>query len=315
MTNEALLQQYESLKDGCGIVELNNWTLLELSGADRKKFLHNFCTADTKGLEDGTTTEAFVLNGKGKTLGHVHLVALPERLLLVGPGHQAPALTEHLDKYIIREDVSIKNLTDETKFLFLGGEKSAAVLDDVFHLKMEPGQANVYKHLSGNKFDVFRGEIAGPGYLFLVSASNYADASAEILGRCDECSPEVLNAVRLEHGTPWFGFEINDSCLPQEVDRDEKTINFNKGCYLGQETVARIDALGRVNRLLRFAKLPGSAPSLGEEIKAGNMVTGTVLSSAEIPGSGESILSSIVKRSASAQDTELAIGDRTASVL
>jgi folate-binding protein YgfZ len=65
-----------------------------------------------------------------------------------------------------------------------------------------------------------------------------------------QCSLAALHMARIEHGFPWFGWDITEKNLPQEVNRHQRTISFHKGCYLGQETVARIDALGHVNRLL-----------------------------------------------------------------
>lgn len=315
MTDDELKLQYDTLKTGCGMIELRDWTLLELSGADRKSFLHNFCTADIKALDDGKTTEAFVLNGKGKIIGFVHVAALTDRLLLAGAGSQAKALVEHLDKYIIREDVTIKDLCNVTEFIFVGGEKAAAVLNDAFQIKVAFGDSDDCKLGTEASFTIVHGEIAGPGYLLLVNKADYADVSAEILGRCNECLPEVLEAIRLEHGTPWFGAEVDDSCLPQEIDRDEKAINFNKGCYLGQETVARIDALGRVNRLLRFAVLKEGTAAVGDELTANEKTVGTVLSAAKIPGTSKTILSAILKRSASNQGSSLQIENQTATIL
>lgn len=314
MTNDELTQQYDALKNGCGMVELSNWTLLELSGADRKSFLHNFCTADIKALDDGKTTEAFVLNGKGKILGFVHVVALADRLLLAGAGSQAKALIEHLDKYIIREDVTINDLSDTSEFIFVGGKQSASILKDAFQVEVDFGSSQDCKFGSEVSFAILHGEIAGPGFLLLLNKANYADVSDEILGHCTECLPEALEAVRLENGTPWYGAEVDDSCLPQEIDRDEKAINFNKGCYLGQETVARIDALGRVNRLLRFASTSGSAPNLGDEVCVDDKPMGTVLSVAKIPGQTEAVFGVLIKRSASATATNVKIGELAGTI-
>ena len=329
MTNDNSLNQYQALKHGCGYVELDNWTLLELSGADRKKFVHNFCTADVNGLQDNHTTEAFVLNGKGKILGHVHLVALPDRLLMVGAGDQAAALIEHLDRYIIRDDVAIKDLRAETKFMFVAGEKSSAAVKKAFDVELDFGRAKAFTGESNIAFDVLHAEIAGAGFLFVASGDCYASVS-ETLKKCAdaECASDVLEAIRLENRTPWFGREIDETNLPQEIERDEKAISFNKGCYLGQETVARIDALGQVNRLLRFANLPladpidpkgtaglRDAPPIGDEIYASGAVVGKVLSAIKIPGTSDALLGTIIKRSASGSGAEITIGSRVAHIL
>ena len=313
MTNADLIQEYDALKNGCGMVRLTNWSLLELTGADRKSFLHNFCTADVKALEDGKTTEAFVLNGKGKILGFVHVAALADRLLLAGAGAQAKALIEHLDKYIIREDVTIKDLFDESEFVFVGGTAAASNLKEAFQVELEFGGTQDCTTGSGINFAILHGEIAGPGFLLLVNKKHYSKV-VELVGGCTACTAEALEVVRLEHGTPWFDAEVDQSCLPQEIDRDEKAINFNKGCYLGQETVARIDALGRVNRLLRFATVGEATPKLGQEVCVDDKTVGTVLSTAKIPGTTDSIFGVLVKRSASVSGTKVKLGDHEATI-
>ena len=312
MTNNDSIKQYEALTTGCGLVRLSDWTLLELTGADRCKFLHNFCTADINGLEENHATEAFVLNGKGKILGYTHVVSLPDRLLLVGAGSQATTLIEHLDRYIIRDDVKIRDMSNETNFLFLAGQASSDVIESVFGITLAFGRA---KAVDDPKFDVVHGEIAGPGFLFL-AGNDAAEVETKLSSKSDStCDANVLETIRLENQTPWFGREVDDSNLPQEIDRDEKAINFNKGCYLGQETVARIDALGRVNRLLRYAKLSGEMPAIGQEIFADDLAVGNVLSAAKKPGTEDSVLGIIVKRSASNAGTEISIGSQTATVI
>ncbi len=94
----------------------------------------------------------------------------------------------------------------------------------------------------------------------------------------------VIESLRLEAGTPLYGVDISVENLPQEIARDTQAINFKKGCYLGQETVARIDALGHVNKLLLLVKFPASAAiPVGTELLAGDKVVGRVTSAAWSP--------------------------------
>lgn len=85
--------------------------------------------------------------------------------------------------------------------------------------------------------------------------------------------------ARLETGFPWFPVDVNEDNLPQEVARDEQAISFNKGCYLGQETVARLDAMGHVNRMLTGIKIDdASLPVVGAEITSDGQVVGKITS-------------------------------------
>ena len=98
------------------------------------------------------------------------------------------------------------------------------------------------------------------------------------------CGSQAVEMARLEAGMPLFGQDITDDNLPQEIGRDQKAISFTKGCYLGQETVARIDALGHVNRLLVGVRFGGSTiPGGGLQLRAGDKVIGHVTSAAWSP--------------------------------
>ena len=114
--------------------------------------------------------------------------------------------------------------------------------------------------------------IGEHSYLIAFNRENL-EAIRQMLDRAGatQCGFEALDAARIEQGTPWFGRDITEQNLPQEIDRDRQAISFTKGCYLGQETVARIDALGHVNRLLRGIRFDGDVvPSSGLELRVGN---------------------------------------------
>jgi tRNA-modifying protein YgfZ len=99
-----------------------------------------------------------------------------------------------------------------------------------------------------------------------------------------DCSHAAYDALRIEAGFPLFGHDITAQNLPQEVSRDSRTISYTKGCYLGQETVARIDALGHVNRnLVRLRFLGSQIPPIGASLLAGEDSVGTVTSAAWSP--------------------------------
>src|SRR5262249_54035500 len=112
-------------------------------------------------------------------------------------------------------------------------------------------------------------DLAGPeGFLIACQRADVGQVQAALVAAgavlCDE---SVFEAARIEYGTPLFGRDFSDENLPQEVGRDRQAISFTKGCYLGQETVARIDALGHVNRLLRGVKFESdSVPAIGTEL-------------------------------------------------
>ena len=113
-----LQNEFSALTKSAGFVRLPSRTLVRVTGADRASFLHNFCTADVKSLGPGKATEAFVLNGKGKIISHVLLLSLEDQIFLSGVGQQASELIQHLDRYIIREDVRSTGPIGRLRFVF-----------------------------------------------------------------------------------------------------------------------------------------------------------------------------------------------------
>lgn len=302
--------RYLAATQGAAWCRLSNWSLLELTGEDRKKFLHGFCTNEIVAMEEGQVTEAFVLDGKGKTLGYFHVACLADRLWLLGHGDQAGPVSEHLDRYLIREKVTITDRTQEMQFHLLLGElagKQAAEL----------GGAPVGGTLAPLTVTSLP-EIEGAAI-----ASDFAGHSVLLVGKTMPEFPssivevplQVVHAVRLQSQSPWFEIEVQPNNLPQEIDRDERTINFEKGCYLGQETVARIDSLGRVNKLLRFVSFADATVDAGATLTFNDQEVGQVLASAIIPGTNTGVASVMLKRVATKSGSEVRVGDQTLTVL
>ncbi len=123
-----------------------------------------------------------------------------------------------------------------------------------------------------------------------------------------EADPETFNVLRIEAGTPVFGKDITEDSLPQEIGRDARAISFVKGCYLGQETVARLDALGHVNQVLRGLLFTENAPMLapGTELEADGKRAGVVTSAAFSPLRNAPVALALVRTSHADLGTRLA---------
>ena len=262
-----LLAQHAALTQSVGIADLTGRTLLEIRGADRANFLHAFCTNNVKALQTGQSCEAFVTSPQGKTLGHVLVLCEADRLLLDTSPGQAKPLIDHFDRYVISEDVQFVDRTAETGVLLVAGARAAELLP-----------------IAGQQ-RAARVPYVSNGWFFWVAA---ADVQA-MIGKLEQagallCGPEAVEAARIEAGFPLFALDITEDNLPQEVGRDAEAISFTKGCYLGQETVARIDALGHVNKKLVGLKFAGDGvPEIGTPLLAGDKQVGSVTSSAWSP--------------------------------
>ena len=312
MLLENLAAQYRILKDDSGFVPVAQ-TVFSLSGNDRASFLHNFCTADVKGLQPGQNTEAFILNGKGKILGHVHLLATESEIIVVTVPGQFGAIFEHLDKYVIREDAKFSDLTDtSTCFFARGGSVSTLLskgLDELPATNQNwDGRETPFGFLAAAI------ERAGEGYLFVCSVHD-ADRVRNWLIELGvgECDPHALEIVRIESGTPLYAKDMDESNLPQELRRDDKTISFEKGCYLGQETVARIDALGHVNQFLVPLVFEAEV-SPEDEILVADKVQGKVTSVAWSPTHSGWVGLGYLKRAYCKTGTEFQVGQSKGTV-
>lgn len=277
------LHEYEALTGGAGLVDLGPRTLIELSGADRASFLHNFCTNDIRKLAPGESCEAFITSVQGKVLAHVQVFAGAESLLVETVGGWNEKLMAHLDRYLIREQVQLVDRSQEWGELLLAGANAKAALDSV----------------RAQSFDVRRVEIVQPQCHALILPREQLAGVATSLAAAGvvPCGEAALEMARLEAGFPWYGRDITDENLAPEVGRDKQAISYVKGCYLGQETIARIDALGHVNRLLVGVAFDAAEiPPAATELLAGDKVVGQVTSAAYSPRLGKPLALAYVRR-------------------
>lgn len=291
--------QYKALTGGVGLVDYSDRTQIEFTGADRAGYLHNLCTNAVRDLPPGQGCEAFLLNVKGHVIGHVSVFVSPHSIVLETVPGQAEKLLAHFDRYRIREDVQLHDRSLEWGELLLAG----AQLDVLFADRGWPAPgarlAHAQARLAEHSVWVRRVDYVGPrGFLVACSREALDDVLHLLLAAgAVRCGAEACEAARIEQGTPWFGRDITEENLPQEIDRNKTAISFTKGCYLGQETVARIDALGHVNRLLRGVKFSGeSIPTPGTELCAGGKVLGHVTSACWSPKLGSPLAIALVRR-------------------
>jgi len=313
------LGDYLALTEAAGLVDFSRRTLVELTGKDRASFLHNFCTNEIRKLPAGAGCEAFITSVQGKTLAYVSVFATPDALILETAPDQADKIIAHLDRFVIREDVTLSNRGLQWGELLLAGPRSADLLAGLATGEL-PGNrlTSTQLVLAGATVWLRRVEVAGPfGFLVECPRDELAKITAALLdaGAC-ACSREAFEAARIEQGMPEYGAEITDRNLPQEVGRDALAISFNKGCYLGQETVARIDALGHVNKLLAGIRFERSAaPQVGCELLAAGQPAGQVTSAAWSPKLGSPIALAFVRRGSSSPGTKLEFARGLAEVI
>ncbi len=240
----------KSALDEVAMFSLNGRTHIEITGADRASFLHNFCTNHIKGLATGRGCEAIVTSIKGRILFHVLVYAGIDSLWVETEPGYGPALIAHLDQYIITEDVQLADRTEEIGQMYLSGAGVEGLLSRVFDTPVTL-PANHNQILHEGVLVRHWGFGAAPGVSLVVSQGALDSWRSKLLAAgAIEDSHEIFEALRIENGFPKHGVDLTEDNLAQEANRTKLAISFTKGCYLGQEPIARIDALGHVNRLL-----------------------------------------------------------------
>ncbi len=278
--SDQMQAKYDALRSGAVLARAANRAQLAVTGKDRATFLHGFCTNDIKRLAVGEGCEAFLTNVQGRTVGLVNVFCDPGRLVLETVAGQVEPMIGGLDRYIIREDVQLVDHSQDWSLLRVAGPQAAALLKRSFAMEaaLQPWQ-HATCEWDGQPLVIRRVDACGSPEFLVGFESSAADRGWQALvdAGAVACDSSVLEVGRIEMGTPVFGIDITDDNLPQEVDRNATAISFTKGCYLGQETVARIDALGHVNRLLRGLRLDSQeVPPTGTEFfRDGNVVART----------------------------------------
>jgi len=292
--------EYAALTTGAGIVDFSDRTQIELTGADRQSFLHNLCTNEVRKLTPGAGCEAFLCNPQGHVLALVNIFCGADSLVLeTAPGQEARILTQ-LDKYLIREKVELHARSNEWAELYLAGPAAEALLQKLDLTVTQRLLDHTTACSGGVDVTLRRVDITQPGG-FLVSCPRASVAAVWQLlqhAGAKPCGTAATEMARIEAGTPLFGRDISDANLPQELARDSRAISFVKGCYIGQETVARLDALGHVNRTLCGVRFSGQEiPTPGLELTGdGGKSSGQVTSATFSPRLGAPLALAFVRR-------------------
>ena len=303
------------------IFRLGQCTALRILGKDRCKVLNNLATQDLRVLHTGECKETFITDPKGKVFGHGVVAAIEEELLFVSVPGQAEMLSKHLDRYIIMEDATIQDASSNYEAWLISDVSKVEVPNSG---TLERGQCKSIDIQNRSGLWIGAPWIGDRSALLLLDTT-IQDVDVQMAFGLPVMASslehrEGWEAMRIDQFWPWFGQDMDAKNLPQELDRNEQAISFNKGCYLGQETIARLDALGQVQKkLVRLEISEGSSPALesAEEVvlRSGDQEVGT-LRSVGVRPDGSIVALGYVKRSHFEIGTELKLGtDRTAKIV
>lgn len=308
----------EALLAGAALVDRGAAGGLRLAGADRVRFLNGLVTCEVKGLAEGEGAYGFVTSVQGRVLADVVVLALADELWLEVPAGEEEAVANHLAKYLIADRVEIAALPAAP--LTLAGPGAAALLESFLGRGSLP--ADPWSHrpaaLAGLPGRLVRRGIAPVEAfdLWLQPGAGAAVRGHLVAEGAVPAGPGTWDVLRVERGVPVFGRDFGADNFPQETGLGEQAVSYQKGCYLGQEIVARIHYRGGVNKALRGLRFPGaeSPPPTGTPLLADGRPAGTVGTSVHSPTHGPIALA-ILHNRANAPGTTLDFEGGTAEVV
>ncbi len=254
---------------------------VSLRGADARDFLQRMATADLSGLADGDARPSFLLERSGRLVDRVLVVDRGDDVLLIGQEGRATADAEWIGRYVIADDVEVADRTPDTFLLTLLGDEADALLAAAGDVP-GPGQA-VVASVGGADVTVARDEDVGGPVFHVVGASAALDAVRGALGALRALDSAEWAARRLLAGLPRWGREMTERTIPLELGVGPE-LSLTKGCFLGQEVIARLHHQKRLKR--RLVPLEVNAPDVpvDGELLAGDEAVGTLTGAARDPG-------------------------------
>ena len=275
---------YRALRESAALIDLNARGRIKVTGEDRARLLHAMTTNDVKSLAPGQGCYAFFLNAQGRILADANILCLEDYVLLDVEPESRVLVMDHLEKYIIADDVTLEDITDSTISYSIEGPVAP----------LPPPNA-------------IRATVTGsPGFRLV-----YPSATGPVPG-LPQASPEEVKAVRLEHFFPRFGDDITSANLPQETGILD-ALHLNKGCYIGQEIVERVRSRGHVNRILTGLRVEGDQRlNSGDKILFEDGEVGEITSAAYCPALNETRALAYIRTLAAKPDTQVLVNGRTA---
>jgi tRNA-modifying protein YgfZ len=294
--------QYRVLREEAGILDRSERGKLRVRGGEAADYLQGQITNDVEALSPGDGCYAALLDRKGHVRADPRVLRLADDEFRLDTEAIATAtLMRHLQTYKIGRDVEIEDQTSEHALVSVIGPAAEAITGAG---PLAPEHAHRELELGGARC---RAVATDAGIDLIAPRANGDEVLAYLLGKgAVEVTEAAAEILRVEAGRPRFGAEMTEATLPAEAGIDERAVSFTKGCYIGQEPVARLHYKGKPNRHLRGLRLEGPAGG-GEEIRLGDRSVGSIGTACVSPALGPIALA-IVRREAAPGD-RVSVGD------
>lgn len=288
---------------GALLVTAGHLGTIEVTGPDRQSWLNGLVTSDVAKLVPGRVSYGLALVKIGRIISDVYVLLAGDRLLVAAQRDRVAQLEEHLEKYLIMEDAAHRDVSDSYVWIFAQGPRGAEV-------------AGAAAAIDG----VYAGTVdlqGPPDGIVAIPAARRDEVLAQIVAKVPDSatgSEEDAEQLRIRRHLPRYGVDFGDKNYPQEASLEKIAVSFNKGCYLGQEVVCRLEMRGHVVKKLVPLQIAGDPPANGAEVRsADGKVLGAVSSS--VANDAGAVGLAMLRVDFAEPGTEVDVGGREATVL
>jgi folate-binding protein YgfZ len=317
-------EEFFALINRCGVYDLGFRARIAITGADRVRWLNGMVSNNIRDLAVGHGVYAFLLNPQGRILGDMHVYNEGERLIVVTDRSQIEKIMATFDHFIIMDDVELADLSQRETAIGLAGPEARKILTaaGIEISELQPLQmvtATCKCDCDCVKCTVIRGEdMQAERYEIWFSPEDaYKTWKALEAAGATAVGSESLELQRIAAGIPLYGVDIRERDLPQETEQ-MRALNFNKGCYVGQEIVERIRSRGNVHRTFTgFVSEGGAAIPAEAKISAGEKEVGEITSSTRLhtPAGARTLALGYIRREIGVPGRKVTIGAAQADVV
>tara|TARA_B100000315_G_scaffold236238_1_gene251859 strand:+ start:541 stop:1560 length:1020 start_codon:yes stop_codon:yes gene_type:complete len=301
--------EYRAATEGSAVYDVSHMGRLKASGADALDLLNRLSTNKVVDLQPGQGAPTILTTDRGRILDLVSVVNTSDyALLITSPGTQ-PTVIAFLDKYTIMEDLAVEDLTASTRMLAVFGPESQATLETAARMSLSdlPPYHTALAEVGGCQARIIHHPLAQlPGFYLVTSTEAAPRVWQELVDSgAAPVGDEAYEAVRVRWGIPAHGHEIGEEYNPLEAGLIG-SIDFAKGCYIGQEVIARLDTYRKVQKhLVNLTFGPGSAVSEGAYLRLSGQIVGKVTSVATNLATGETFGLAYVRKGTATEATRL----------
>lgn len=310
-----LQAEYQALRHSVGLCDLSHRGLVRITGQDRQRFVHAMVSNDTQNLQPGQGCYATFLTDKGHLIADFIVYAEAEAYLLELEPQVVRPCIEALEFFVISEDVTLYDEGGHWGLLGVQGPRATELLTLALGHTLPELQmyASTTCQLAGHTVRCIRRSHTGQlGYQLLAPPEALPDVWQALWVYREACAAravglETLEVARIEAGTPVYGRDMTTETIPIEANL-EAAISYTKGCYIGQEVIARIQARGHVNRKLVGILLQGEVlPEPGAKIVSPQREVGWITSATFSPARQQNIALGYVRREVLTPGTHLEV--------